>query len=140
MLLSTLAGGGGEGTPSQVWLGGYPIPGLAGGDTPSQVWPMGVLHPKYPFPSDLGQGPPKTWDGVPPQTLDRVPPRPGMGYPPRPGTGYPTWTWDQVPPSPPDLGLGTPQHSEFLISGGRYASCVDAGGLSCLQILVAKQI
>ena len=38
-------------------------------------------------------------------------------------------TWDQVPP----LDLGTPpQHSEeHLIHGGRYASCVHAGGLSC---------
>ena len=59
--LSTLAGGS---TLSQVWKGGYPIPGLDGGGwypipgpdwgyptpgpggvTPSQVW-MGVLHPR----------------------------------------------------------------------------------------------
>ena len=33
---------------------------------------------------------------------------------------------------------GTPtvtrQHMEYMISGGRYASCVHAGGLSCIKI------
>ena len=32
------------GTPSQVWVGGYPISGLGRGGTPSQVWVGGVPH------------------------------------------------------------------------------------------------
>ena len=111
--------------------GGYPIPGLAGGGTPSQVWPGGtpsLVQVPPPRPGLDGVPPPRpgtrvppsrTWDGVaPPQTWDQVPSR----------------TWDWVLP-PPDLGPGTPpppQHSEeHLIRGGRYASCVHAGGLSC---------
>ena len=61
-------------------------------------------------------------------------PRPGMGTspdlewgtPPRPGTGYHPKCeirWGTPPP--------TDQHSEHLLRGGRYASCVHAGGLSC---------
>ena len=81
------------GTPSKVWLGGYPIPGLAGeGGTPSQVQAGGIW------------GTPQTWDGVPPGTWDGIPPRTWDGVPPRPGMGYPH-TWDGVPPRP---GMGTP--------------------------------
>ena len=29
----------------------------------------------------------------------------------------------------------TEQQSKYLIRGGRYASCVNAGGLSCFQII-----
>ena len=51
----------------------------------------------------------------------------GVGYPlpsSRQG-GYPTW--EGVPPAG-----GTPhQHSVYLLRGGRCASCVHAGGLSC---------
>ena len=53
------------------------------------------------------------------------------GYPAREGTlleGYPTLGGTQ---------LG--QHREYLLHGGRYASCVHAGGLSCLEfVLVAS--
>ena len=129
------------GTPSQVWPGGgYPIPGLAQG-TP--------LDLRWGTPPDMGWGPPQTSDRVPPRhgmgyplTWDGVPPRTGMGYPPRHGTGYPQiWdrypprTWDRVPPPPgPEMGYPqTDQHSEHLLHGGRYASCVHAGGLSCIQ-------
>ena len=42
----------GVGTPSQVWVGEYPVPGLGGGPpvpgvggTPSQVWVEGYLIP-----------------------------------------------------------------------------------------------
>ena len=68
-----------------------------------------------------GQGPPiQTWDGVPPFL--------GQGTP-RTWDGVPPQTWDGVPL--PDLEQGTPhQHSEHLLSGGQYASCVHAGGLS----------
>ena len=101
--------------------GGYPIPGLGGG---------GVLHPRsgQGTPPDLGWGTPpgpgmRTRDGVPPRPGMGYPPGPGMGYPPRPGMGY-----------LPGPGMGTPPdlgHSEHLLFGGRYASCVHAGGLSC---------
>ena len=107
---------GGRGTQSQVWLEGYPIPGLAGG------YPI----PGYTLGPRMGYLPP-TWDGIPP--------RPGMGYPPRPETGYP-------PPKPgmgyppTDLGRGTPlsQHIKHLLYGRWYASCIRTGGLSCLNI------
>ena len=130
----------GGGYPSQV--GGYPIPGLAGG-YPIPGLARGVPHPRsgwgvsrVPLQPGLDGVPPWTWDGVPPRTWDGVPPGLCMGYPtdlgwgtpPRPGTplarpgmGY-----------PPDLTGVPPQHSEYLLCGGQYASCVHSGGLSCL--------
>ena len=59
-----------RGVPSQVWLGGYPIPGLGGhpisGQGGTQATPQPRPEMGYPLPI------------------------PGMGYPlPRPGTGYP---------------------------------------------------
>ena len=94
--------------------------------------------------------------GVPParsrQGVTRVPPlgqvRTGRypcraevpGYPLGPGQdrGTPTGgTWvlpgpgQGVPGYPPP---GTGQHMEYLISGGQYASCVHAGGLSCFML------
>ena len=128
----TLAGGG----------GGYTISGLRwrGGGTLARS--RGVPHLR----SEVGGTPARSrWWGVPPWTWDGVPPRHGMGYSPGPGMRYtpqtwdwvlPPWTFDWVP-HPPDLGLGSPpppqtdQHSELLLRGGRYASCVHAGGLSC---------
>ena len=67
---STLAGGGG--TPSQVWLGGYPM----GWGTPPDL--------RWSTLPDLGWGtpPPDLGWGTPPPNL-------GWGTPPRPGTGYP---------------------------------------------------
>ena len=148
---------GGGGTPSQVWQGGYSIPGLAGGvPHPKSGWgyPISGLDTSWDTPL------PWTWDGVPPGPGMGYPPRPGTGYPPtwdgvpapRPGTGYPLgWgtpqTWNRAPPpdmgwgTPPDLRWGTPlpqtdQHSEHLLHGGRYASCVHAGGLSCFQLFL----
>ena len=95
---------------------GYPIPGVDGGvpRVPPDLVRMG-----YP--------PPPARPGM------VYPPRPGMGYPPKPGTGYPPWPGMGVPP--PDLRWGTPppQHSEHLQRDGRYASCVHAGGSSCLN-------
>ena len=65
------------GTPSQVWLRGYPIPGLGG--TPSQVWPEGT-------PSQVWQGGTPSQVGVPHLRsggyLGSPLPRPEMGYPP----------------------------------------------------------
>ena len=73
----------GEGTPSQVWMGGYPF---WEGCTPSKIR-GGYLRVPHP---DLGWGVP--WgiphprlDGVPPRPrLDRVPPHPRLdgGVPP----------------------------------------------------------
>ena len=60
--------------------------------------------------------------GVPRPGLDgggvpRVPPQPGLD-----GGG--------VPPHHDWMGY-PPHHSEHWLRGGRYASCVHAGGLSC---------
>ena len=68
----------------------------------------------------MGQGgypvryPPRggTWPGTPPG---------GSGYPPG---GVP----DRVPPGG---GTQVGQQKEYSLHGGRYASCVHAGGLSC---------
>ena len=71
-----------------------------------------------------------------------------LGYPPRRGyppqgtiqqTGtqvrYPTPGRGHLPRSTP-----TEQHSEYLLRGGRYASCVHAGGLSCFPYLLSQRI
>ena len=76
------------------------------GGTPSEVWWQGGGG--YPIPGLAGGGYP-------------IPGLAGGGVP------HPQ-TWDWVPPL--DLGPGTPP-PEHLIRGGRYASCVHAGGLSC---------
>ena len=126
-----LLGGGGYPIPG---LRGYPIPGLDGGRYPSQVWMVGGTpsqvwmvggYPgqvwmvgEYHIPGLDGLGVPRTgwhtpnhhdWMGYPP-------PHNWMGYTPHDWMGY--------PPSPH-------QHSEQLLRGGRYASRVHAGGLSC---------
>ena len=99
--------------------------------------------------SDRGGGyPSQVWGGYPGQVLMvRMVPRPGPmeGGVPQPGlTGG-------VPQSGPTGGtparsgqLGTPllpgtgQHMEYLVSGGRYASCFHAGGLSCYRLGTAN--
>ena len=45
----------------------------------------------------------------------------------------------RVPPQPGQDGGGTQlgQHREYFLHGGRYASCVHAGGLSCLFLKLA---
>ena len=55
---------------------------------------------------------------------------PGSGTPPRGGGGGGT----RVRYPPPGGGGGTRvgQQKEYSLHGGRYASCVHAGGLSCL--------
>ena len=142
----------GGGYPSQVLMvGGVPQPGFDGGGYPSQVWMMGVPQP------GLDGG------GVPQPGLDAgeypnqvlmvggywVPP--GLyiplyypGYPPpsRPGWGTPHhhgWMWyplpwlHVVPPPMTAWGTSPHQHSEHFLRGGRYASCVHTGGLSCYK-------
>ena len=123
---------GGGGYPDQVQREGYP----------RQVWPTGGggTHPRYtPQP---GQ------DGDPSQGgahLQYPPPWPGHDWGCTPVRGHPSGVplgqvkmgvtparghLPGVPPPPP----GTGQHMEYLISGGRYASCVHTGGLSCLFV------
>ena len=68
----------------------------------------------------------------------------GWGTPPIQGWGIPpVQRWgtsssrDGVPPPIPHPEMGTPssvgQQVEYLIRGGRYASCIHAGGHSCLN-------
>ena len=104
-------GGGvpGSGTPPPPGGGGtqvrYPPPGGGGGG--------GYPGPVPPPPPGGGGG------GVP-----------GSGTPPPP-RGYP----GQVPPPPGGGGTRVGQQKEYSLHGGRYASCVHAGGLSCFYIV-----
>ena len=112
--LSTLAGG-----------GGIPLPANGGGGTRSQVWTGGVTQfpgldgGRYPIPRSRQGGTPIP--GLDGGTLE-YPPHPGQV--PGQDRGYPG-----VPPC-----QDTEQHSEHLLHGGRYASCVHAGGLSCYHL------
>ena len=122
------------GIPSQVWVGGVPHPrsGRVGG-YPSQV---PLRHGMGLPPPGPGMGYPPGW-GMPLRPGTGYPPRPGTGYPPGPGMGYPPGPGTGYPPGP-EMGYPPPtdQHSEHLLHGGRYASCVHAGGLSCLRNLL----
>ena len=126
------------GTPSQVQIEGTPFPGLDG-RTLSQVQTGGTPPPA------LGRG-------TPTLTLEEIP-----SQPPPPPTqtwegGTPTLTWEgstpqpgpgKVPPPPPQSWPGTctgrvpqlEQHSMYLLHGGRYPSCVQAGGLSSIYLI-----
>ena len=130
----------GGGTPVKSSPGGIPWPGPDMG-YPSQGGHLPGVPPPHCWPGQDGgypsQGCPP---GVSPGQVRMGVPQPG-GYPsqgPPPGQvkmgGYPP----QYKPPPPGSGWGggtpgTGQHMEYLINGGRYASCVDAGGLSCLM-------
>ena len=96
--------------------GGYPGRGgtLAGGYPGRGVpWLGGTLAGGYP---GLGEG--GTLAGGYPGR-GGVPWLGGGGYPARGGT------------LPGGRGTQLGQHREYLLHGGRYASCVHAGGLSC---------
>ena len=128
-------GGGGGGTPiwgttSQVRMG-VPQNGVL------SLLEMGYNQPEYPTGQGWGTPQPGKDGGVP---QDGLPSWPGMGYPPaRVGV---------LPSPPPGMGHspGIGQQVEYLIHGGRYASCVHAGELSCLffgscvEILTKQQI
>ena len=90
-------------------VGGYPV----GGTLPGGTLPGGT-QVRYPPPGPGQDGGYPSW-GVPRSGVT-----PPAGYPPWPGQ---------------DGGGGTQlgQHREYLLHGARYASCVHAGGLSCLS-------
>ena len=105
------------GVPCQVQLGGGTLPGPGGG-VPCQVQAGGGV------PCQVQAG------GVPCQVQPGGVPWPG-GVPcqVQPGEGVP---W------PGGGGTQSGQHREYLLHGGRYASCVHAGGLSCWFKFEAK--
>ena len=107
---------------SQVRRGGkVPIPGHDGGGLPWGT-PMGYTIQVPGQDGDVPQGtPPSPGWGSPSRSQVR------LGYPPSAGWGLP-------PPSVPGQDRGVPrleQYGVYLLRGGRYASCVHAGGLSC---------
>ena len=98
------------------FLGGIPV--LAGearqdkGTPSSQETGLGYLLPR----SGQDWGTPAPHPG---QDWGTPSPRTGLGYPPQPGLEYPS---------------KTEQQSKHLLRGGRYASCIHAGGLSCFNM------
>ena len=105
---------------TQVWSprGGTQVryPPGGGGWYPGQVPPPGGTQVQYPPPRGVPRsGTPPGGGGYPGQV---TPPGGGGGtrvrYPPPPRGGYPVG-----------------QQKEYSLHGGRYASCVHAGGLSC---------
>ena len=104
-------------------LGGFPARSSWGGGVPCQV------QPGWGVPCQVQGGTlPGPARGVPCQV------QPG-GYPARSSWGDPARSSQgrvTLPGGVPCRGgtqLG--QHREYLLHGGRYASCVHAGGLSC---------
>ena len=119
----------GSGTPPQE--GGYPDPPPPRGGTWVRCPPLGGL-PRPPRGTRVRYLPPGGYldppggvpgSGAPPGGVPRSgTPRGGTQTPPG---GYP----GQVPP--PGGGTRVGQQKEYSLHGGRYASCVHAGGLSC---------
>ena len=114
------------GYPGQVPPGGYRSPGT----------PRGGTRVRYPPPPGGYRSP-----GTPPGgTQVRYPPPPPPGGYRSPGTppggvpksGYPPPGGYRSPGTPPGGYLTrVGQQKEYSLHGGRYASCVHAGGLSC---------
>ena len=101
--------------PSGGGPGGVPRPGPHGGGVP-QLSPDGGTLARDGVPSHQGH--------------DGEIPRAGMGYSPRSGQGDTLARMGYLP----GQEWGTPgigQQIQYLIQGGRYASCVHAGGLYC---------
>ena len=100
--------------------GGVPCQVQPGGGVPCWGVPLwrGTLAGGYPTGGYPGQVPP--WPGQ-----DGVVPCQG-------GTQV------RYPPSQVRMRGGTQlgQHREYLLHGGRYASCVHAGGLSCYGVIL----
>ena len=102
-----------------LWPGldGVPLPRPGqDGVPPGQDWmgyPLGQVRMGYPLQPGL--------DGVSPPS-----PRTGRGTPPGQDWGTHSWEWGTP---------GSEQQSEYLLHGGRYASCDHARGLSCIILV-----
>ena len=110
---------GGGYLPSQVWTGGGTYQVWTGGVPTRSGWGWGV--PIFPC-LDGGYLPSR---GVPTKVGT-----PRQGRYPLARVGTPLARVG----TPPTARVGTPpleQHSVCLLRGGRYASCVQAGGLTC---------
>ena len=112
-----------RGVPGQV-----PRPPRGGGTWPGTLPPpRGVPRPPR-VPDRVPPGgypdPRGTWPGTP-RGGTQTPPGYLTGYPPRGG----------VPGPPGGGGTQLGQHREYLLHSGRYASCVHAGGLSCIDTI-----
>ena len=99
-------------------VGGVPGSGTPPGDTRVRYPPRGGIWVRYPPGGTRVRYPPGG-------TRVRYPPGGYPGQVPPGGGGYP----GQVPP--PGGGTRVGQQKEYSLHGGRYASCVHAGGLSC---------
>ena len=139
------------GYPGQVPPRGVPRSGTPRGGTQVRYpqggtqTPRGGTQVRYPPGGYPGQVPPRGYPGqVPPGGVPRPPwggtqvryprgvPRSGTppgGYPDPPG-GYPGQVPPRGVPGPPQGGTRVGQQKEYSLHGGRYASCVHAGGLS----------
>ena len=137
-----------------TWGGRVPRPG-PDGEYPIQPWTGGGTPARSKWGWYAGEGVPwpgpdrgVPWGTPTSQGWGTLLSGPGWGYPGQVQTGgYPPskagWgTWQRVPHLNPQQGLppppGTGQQMEYLIRRGRYASCVHAGGLSCLKERIAK--
>ena len=110
----TRPGPGGGGT----LLGGYPARGIPCWGYLGRVPPRPGPDRGVPWPGPDGGVP---WQGTPPaRSRWGVP---WQGTPPQQGTPPPRSWW---------RGTLVGQQKEYLLHGGRYASCIHAGGLSCL--------
>ena len=127
----------GGGYPGQVPPRGVPRSGTPPGGYPAQVPPGGVPGSGTPPGGVSGSGSPPGGG-----TQVRYPPGgvPGSGTPPGgdpaqvpPLGGDP----GQVPP-PPGGGTRVGHQKEYSLHGGRYASCVHAGGLSRQLLLLFR--
>ena len=142
-----------EGGYPHLAVGGYSIlPHGRGRGIPHHSRDGGMVPPSSPnrggYPGVLpcqqdGGTPPLTRWGYPPSARWGTPCSDlGWGYPPiRKDGGTPYWEGCGTPPfrtgwgtPPPPPHQETEQHSDHLLRGGRYASCVHAGGLSCLSL------
>ena len=104
---------GGTQTPPGGYPGQVPPRGVPGSGTP-----RGGTQVRYPPGGVPGSGtPPGGYPGQVPPGGEGVP---RSGTPPG---GYPD--------PPPRGGTQVGQQKEYSLHGGRYASCVHAGGLSC---------
>ena len=124
---------GGVPCPGVPCWGGYPARGVPWSGTPQPGQDGGGYPARSSWGGTLPGGQYPAW-GVPcwGGTLVRYPPWPGQEGG---GATLPGGTLVRYPPSQDRMGGGTQvgQQKEYSIHGGRYASCVHAGGLSCLM-------